>query len=397
MATQFRSNFWPLLFVLLFLATSSQAQKNWYKGNLHTHSYWSDGDEFPERIMDWYKARGYHFLALSDHNILAEGEKWVSIKDAPLYRQAFEAYLKQYGPKWVVYRQDSAGLRVRLKTRAEYQPLFEEPGRFLILPAEEITDKFQDKHLHLNATNVQQLIQPQGGSSVAEVLQNNINAVLQQKRESGKPMLVHINHPNFYYSVSLQDMVQLQGERFFEVFNGHPLVHNFGDSLHIGTEEMWDLINIAYLSQGKPLIYGLATDDSHNYHESGRKFSNAGRGWVVVQAAALNAAALIGAMEQGKFYASTGVTLRRLRFRKNKLKIKVKQEPGVQYHISFIGCRSGDTQTQVLQEHSGTKASFKMDADILFVRAKITSDKAHRNPIETADFEMAWTQPVQVE
>lgn len=47
----------------------------WWKGNLHTHSFWSDGDEFPETIMDWYKSRGYHFAALSDHNRIAEGHR----------------------------------------------------------------------------------------------------------------------------------------------------------------------------------------------------------------------------------------------------------------------------------------------------------------------------------
>lgn len=383
-----------LLFFVFLVAVPVQAQKRWYKGNLHTHSYWSDGDEFPERIMDWYKSRGYHFLALSDHNVLAEGEKWVRIEDKPLYRQAFGQYLQQYGSDWVVYKKDSTGLQVKLKTLAEYRPLFEKPGHFLVLPAEEITDKFENKHVHLNVTNVQQLIRPQGGGSIVEVLQNNINAVLKQKRETGAPMLVHVNHPNFYYSVTLQDMIQLQGERFFEVFNGHPLVHNFGDSLHIGTEEMWDLINIAYLSQGKPLIYGLATDDSHNYHESGRKFSNAGRGWIMVQADALHASSLIEAMERGQFYATTGIILRDLDFKKNKLTVKVKKERGVNYRISFIGCRAGDSQTRVLQESAGAKASFKLSGDILFVRAKITSDKPHKNPIETADFEMGWTQPV---
>jgi hypothetical protein len=42
----------------------------WFKGNLHTHSLWSDGDDFPEMIADWYKQHGYHFLAISDHNVL---------------------------------------------------------------------------------------------------------------------------------------------------------------------------------------------------------------------------------------------------------------------------------------------------------------------------------------
>ncbi len=37
----------------------------WLKGNLHTHSLWSDGDEYPEMIIDWYKSNGYDFVALN--------------------------------------------------------------------------------------------------------------------------------------------------------------------------------------------------------------------------------------------------------------------------------------------------------------------------------------------
>ena len=44
----------------------------WLKGNLHTHSFWSDGDDFPEMIADWYKRHDYHFLGLTDHNVLSE-------------------------------------------------------------------------------------------------------------------------------------------------------------------------------------------------------------------------------------------------------------------------------------------------------------------------------------
>ena len=49
----------------------------WWKGNLHTHTFWSDGDDFPEMVADWYRERGYHFLALSDHNVLARGVRWM--------------------------------------------------------------------------------------------------------------------------------------------------------------------------------------------------------------------------------------------------------------------------------------------------------------------------------
>src|SRR5687768_2391459 len=51
-------------------AHSRPGALQWWKGNLHTHSLWSDGDDYPEMIVDWYKQHGYQFLALSDHNVL---------------------------------------------------------------------------------------------------------------------------------------------------------------------------------------------------------------------------------------------------------------------------------------------------------------------------------------
>ncbi|HET8736162.1 MAG TPA: histidinol-phosphatase, partial [Pricia sp.] len=55
--------FFLAVFLLGYLAhhTIWSQDKTWYKGNLHAHSYWSDGDEFPEMIMDGYKTAGYDF------------------------------------------------------------------------------------------------------------------------------------------------------------------------------------------------------------------------------------------------------------------------------------------------------------------------------------------------
>lgn len=373
--------------------SEQKSVKQWFKGNLHTHSYWSDGDEFPEVIMDWYKSNNYQFVALSDHNILAEGDKWVVISEDSIYQNAFRNYLDSYDPDWVNHRMDSGRIHVKLKTHEEYRGRFEEDGKFLIIQSEEITDNFENKPLHMNATNIQVKIDPQGGNSVSEVLQNNIDEVIKQREETGTPMIPHINHPNFGYGISLDDMIALRGERFFEVYNGHPAVRNLGDSVHISTEQMWDLINISYLNGNQPVMYGLATDDSHHYHVKGSKWSNAGRGWIMVQADSLTPASLIAAMEAGQFYATTGVTLKRLEFNKNKLSVEVAQETGITYTISFIGCRKGLSEPEEFKSMEGTKANFELTDDILFVRCKITSSKLQSNPIENILYEMAWTQP----
>ncbi len=366
----------------------------WYKGNLHTHSYWSDGDEFPEVIMAWYQKNGYNFVSLSDHNILAKGEAWVDISSDSIYQEGFKQYLQVYGNEWVNYIEDSSGISVQLKTLAEYQPLFQTPGDFIILQGEEITDSFQGQPLHLNATNLSTLIKPQGGSSVIQVLQRNINAVIRQRDSLDIPIMVHINHPNFGFAITLEDMIALQGEQFFEVFNGHPQVYNLGDSTHMDTESMWDQINIAYLQSGKPLLYGLATDDSHNYHNSGSTWSNSGRGWIQVRADTLSPEALISSMEKGDFYSSTGVTLKALSYQQNTLQVKVAQEDQVNYEIQFIGCTKEDMQTAILKTVTGPEASFTVNPNHLFIRIKVISNKKIPQPIETFTTEMAWTQPI---
>jgi hypothetical protein len=343
-------------------------------------------------IMEWYKKNGYQFVGLSDHNTFQEGEKWKKITKSKLREDAVRAYLEKYG-QFANYRVDSGRYSVRLKTLAEYRPMFEDPG-FLIIKSEEITSRFGEKHVHVNATNIQKLVGAQTGHTVAEVMQNAVNAVIEQRKATGVPMFPHINHPNFFYSITVDDMIALKGEQFFEVYNGHPLVNNYGDSTRPGMEAMWDRINIAYFDRKQPLMYGLATDDSHNYHEFGAAFSNAGRGWVMVRSAALTPEALITALEAGDFYASTGVVLEDVRYASNMLDVRIKPEPGVKYTIEFIGARKGKKAAEVLKTVQGTSATFKVTASHRFVRARITSDKLKPNPFQEGDREMAWTQPV---
>ncbi len=386
------------LFLGAFVFQGFKGEKpaqQWYKGNLHTHSYWSDGDAFPEVVMDWYKSHDYNFVALSDHNTLVEGEKWKLIPKNPIHLKAFDDYRTKYGKDWFECKEDTGRISVKLKTCEEYKPLFEEKGKFLIIPSEEISDRFEEKPIHLNVTNIQKLIPPQNGKSIADVLQNNINAAMDQQKETGIPMMVQINHPNFRYAFSAQEMIALEEARFVEVFNGHPQVNNLGDSTHLGIEALWDVVNIAFLEQGKPFLYGLATDDSHNYHVFESKYGNPGRGWVMVQASELTPESLIQAMDKGDFYASTGVTLKEVSFKNKQLKISVKPETGVNYKIQFIGCKVKDKKTSILKETEGKEATFKLDQDILFVRAKIISNKLKKSPFHDKDYEEAWSQPVR--
>ncbi|HMB89987.1 MAG TPA: hypothetical protein VKP65_04015 [Rhodothermales bacterium] len=388
---------------------------HWWKGNLHTHSLWSDGDEFPETIIGWYAEHGYDFIALSDHNTLAEGERWIKVPDGSPIANIYEAYLAQYGEDWVESRTENDTLQVRLKTLEEYRTLFEDEEDFLIIQSEEISDGFDGKPIHVNATNIQERIAPQGGTSVTDVMQRNVDAVLAQREETGTPMFPHINHPNFIWAITAEDLIPLQGERFFEVHNGHPLVHNHGDHQHPSTERLWDIILTERLAHGDEVMYGLATDDAHNYHQYDSTRSNPGRAWVMVRAESLTPDALIAAMEAGDFYATTGVLLDDMHADSSTIRLTIQPQDSVTYRTQFIGTREGydpasepmedaegvavtrrysDSIGTVLAEVEGLTPSYTMQGDEVYVRAKIISSKPKDNPLQAGEVETAWTQPV---
>ncbi len=422
----------PCILVALTLHFSVTAAEpaRWWKGNLHTHSLWSDGDDYPEMIAEWYKAHGYQFLALSDHNIIADYERWVAIAKTKGGQVAFDKYVARFGTPWVETRPVEAGKEVRLKMLSEFGPKFDEPGRFLMVRSEEITDRYLTAPIHINATNVREVIKPQGGTSIVDVMQRNLAEVFAQRGRTGVPMFAHINHPNFGWALTAEELNEVEAEQFFEVYNGHPTVHNEGgvagtsngggdSAVRASTSRIWDIVLTKRVTAGKRVLYGMATDDSHNYHESPapEKQSRSGRGWVMVRSEKLDAASLIAAMEAGDFYASSGVTLRDVRHDARGISIEIEPQAGVTFRTEFIGTRKGwDTASEpvlgdkgealrttrryskdvgrVFATVEGTSAKYAFAGDELYVRARIVSSKHKEGVLSPDEMEQAWTQPV---
>jgi hypothetical protein len=220
---------------------AEQTTNRWWKGNLHTHTLWSDGDDYPEMVAAWYKDHGYHFLALSDHNVMLAGERWFSLTGKRGSGVALEKYLRRFGSNWVERRTYHGTNQVRLKPLEAFRSQLEERDQFLLIPSVEISDRHLTAPIHVNATNLRDLIPAQGGTNVFDVMQRNVNAVLAQRQQTGQPMFPHINHPNFNWAITAEELMRVEGERFFEVFNGHPSVRNAGDKTHASTERVWDI------------------------------------------------------------------------------------------------------------------------------------------------------------
>ena len=398
---------------------AAAGEGKWWKGNLHTHTLWSDGNDFPEMVVDWYKRNGYHFLGLSDHNVLPQGSRWVSAT-RPAVAAALPAYLERFGPAWVERRDDERGGAVRLKPLSEYRTLFDEPGRFLMIPSEEITDR---RSVHVNATNLLEFIPPQGGPTTQAVMSNNVNAVYAQRDRTGQAMFPHVNHPNFQWAITAEELAGVERLRFFEVYNGHPSVHNDGDVTRAGMDRAWDIILTTRLGEtGLGVVYALAVDDAHHYAGATHAHAGPGRGWVMVRAAFLTPEHLIAAMEAGDFYASTGVVLDDIERAKDRLSLTIAAEPGVTYRTQFIGTRRGydarseplvaedgrerlvtrrysDDVGEVLAEVEGASPSYAFRGDEIYVRAKVVSSKTKPRDRRSGreEFEAAWVQPMVLE
>ena len=308
-------------------AQQGTSAKRWFKGNTHTHTINSDGDSSPDDVVKWYKEHGYQFLVLTDHNVLTSVE----------------------------------GLNA----------LYGLDDKFVVVRGEEITDRFDKKPIHINGLDPARKIEPQGGTSVLDVIQRNVDAI---RAANAVPA---INHPNFGWAVSADELKQIRNTRLFEIFNGHPMVNNLGGGGVAGLEEAWDAILTSGLT-----LYGIAVDDAHHFKRpDDRTASRPGQGWVVVRAERLEARTLLEALERGDFYASTGVELSDHQASDKAMTLTVKPNSWSKYRIQFIGAGG-----KVLQESLASPATYTYKGDEGYVRARVVESNGL----------MAWTQPVRV-
>lgn len=408
------------------------SEQRWFKGNLHMHSFWSDGGNFPEMIADWFKSHGYHFIAFTEHDRFQTGEHWISedpehipgraLREGDLPRK----YLSRFGSRWVERRARKDGGEIRIKPLAEYRGLVEEPGRFLIMNGEEVSVRFGAGHHWINVINAPARIPPvdTDGSSAAAIAQVAKSAH-DSARGENRTALVSFNHPNFEWNAAAEDIAAAGTLRFFEVFTALNCTRPYGDAIHAGAERIWDVVLSLRLSEpGGELLYGIATDDCHFYHEDVTfaphegASSHPGRAWVMVKADQLNPESITSAMLTGDFYASTGVTLEKIERSAKGLRFAIKPLKGASFTTKFIGSRKGvdmssqpavdekgsvmrttrlysDAVGEVLGEAEGLRPSYEFAGDELYVRAVVTGDRPHPEATVPGDTLKAWTQPVR--
>jgi len=366
-------------------------QTVWYKGNLHMHSLWSDGDDYPELIAARYKEAGYHFIAFTEHDRFQEGE-----------------------PPSLAGRVRGSAHRnvIKLRSLSEYRDSLEERDRFLILNGEEVTVNARQRCHWINVINAPRPLGPVDvDGSTAEAIQS----VVTSAERSDRPCLVSFNHPNYEWNATAEDLAGAEALRFFEIHTALNSTRCYGDGERVAAERMWDVaLGLRLAKNGRSPLFGIATDDSHRYESAD---SGPCRAWVMVKAPELTPDALIRSMSHGDFYASTGVTLAGLETSSSGISLTIEEARGVSYTTRFIGTRRGTdmsglpvvddsgvslhtTRTYakdvgvILREVEGPEATYQFAGDEAYVRGLVTSDCPHPCPTTPGDVMKAWTQPV---
>ena len=175
----------------------------------------------------------------------------------------------------------------------------------------------------------------------------------------------------------------------------------------------WDIVNAYRIANRKHVLWGTGSDDLHGLKLDSKPFL----GWNMVRAEELTTRAIMEAMLSGDFYVSNGVTLKDVHFcpESKTLSVSVDPEAGEGIKIEFIGTKKTFSRPFETIEHEspkrsisayaenigvvlktveGTEAAYTMQADDLYVRARVTiAASKEERPKYQILFPTAWTQP----
>ncbi len=417
-----------------FAAIDAGNGQKWYRGALHTHTVWSDGDALPEVVVSMFKEFGYDFVALTDHNTFANYERWREVN--PQIQAAIDQAKKRGDPifgdvrevKTTVDGKEETKQELRLATFDELSKQYDKAGEFLLIPSEELSrsGKSTDGRgtsIHANIFNITKPIpRAEGTLPTEEGIREEVRRLQQVGVDENRLVAVQLNHPTWvWFDNRAEEIAAVDEVTLLEPYNLTTTTNRLGTKEHESADRIWDIVTTLRLASGRKPVFATATDDCHNYRDFGGGACPPGRGWVMVRATELTTESLLTALLAGDFYASSGVTLKTCEFdpQTKKLTIEIDPKSDTTYTIEFIGTKKDcpldyeDVPApnkdgtpgrpnrkynagvgQVLQKVEGTKAEYTV-TDEWYIRAHIVSDRTMTSaPTGECTVEEAWTQPV---
>lgn len=274
-----------------------------YRANLHCHSTLSDGSLPPEELIRAYREAGYSILAITDHEATydhsaASGPDFLMLTGYEVYIRPTPDYaIDRYGPE------------------THLNLLAREPHNTTLIAFDPKACKYMP---HETAA----LRKKAGDLGPRRYSREYVQAVIDAARENG--YLVTYNHPGWSQE-DPEDVMAYDGYFSLEIFNtgsmrGNGLEHN---------QALYDRM----LRRGK-FVYCHGADDNHNHRPFGTPLCDSFGSWTMVLAEELTYPAVIRALEEGRFYASTGPTITCLRFDGDKVHVECSPALQVVMHMT---------------------------------------------------------------
>ena len=250
-----------------------------YKANLHCHSTVSDGKFTPEELKRLYTERGYHAIAYTDHKACE-----------PHNELTDDSFVALTGVEIAFGIGRSKSIHVSAISRA--------PDKKLMIPNDVRDDVYlvNEGIARLNADN----------------------------------FITTLNHPR-WSGMSAVDIAEIADVKCMEVANGFEMIQDgYGDSGACYELE---------LRRGRR-AYPFATDDSHTASTPGEPGYEYFRGFTVIKAPELTYGALIKAIDEGAFFASTGPMFKELYIEGDTLHVESTPVAGVYVHGKLYSHRA---------------------------------------------------------
>ena len=313
-------------------------QKKQYKANLHCHSTLSDGHLMPDVLKDIYKQKGYHILAITDHE---RPHCHQQLTDPEfLMITGYECYIRP--DKNARYNPYSEEVHLNLFAR--------DPQNTTIICYNEPFCKYLIRDNALDT-----LTSRAGSERPREYTHEYIQEYIRTAKENG--YIVAYNHP--YWSME-DEANAIAHEGCFSME-----MCNYGSYVDNGLEYCGALYD-KMLYKGKR-IFVHGADDNHNVFPLDHPNSDSFGAFTIIMPETFTYDGVIDAMENGEMYASMGPLFKEVSIDGDKLHVECSEVAHI--HLYNGGKKPG--KVHAAPGESLTGADFVIDQRARYVRVSI--------------------------
>ncbi len=250
---------------------------NFYRANLHCHSTISDGKKSPAELKEFYRSHGYSAIAYTDHETFIPHNDLTDDTFVALNGVEYSVNQDGWGPTKKVCH-----VCMVAKDKQNRTDPFFRAAPYSVEKLKPWLDRIDND---LTEPGIPRVYDPEF-----------ISDFMKKGREKG--FFVTYNHPvwsleNYpYYS-------KYSGMDAMEIVNYASIVEGWDDDNGHCYDDLLNLGN---------RIYAVATDDNHNHQPDDSLRCDSFGGYTMIAAPELSYEALIKALEEGSFYASSGTS-----------------------------------------------------------------------------------------